>query len=186
MLAIPFLEEPLGGERAEVRDYAERDIPEILIAHQDDPRLHVVMGLDQPPSGAELGRMWELEPRQRTAGAGAHFTILQRGSALCRGQIAVQDLDWEHRRAELGVWVAPQSRGRGLASEALRLLGPWLLASCGLARLEILIEPDNHAMIAAARSAGFKFEGVLRGWLRDGASRVDVTCVSLIPLDLAR
>ena len=59
MPAFPELTEPLHGERVALRYAAERDIPEILIAHQDDPELHVRLGLVRPPSGAELGRRIE-------------------------------------------------------------------------------------------------------------------------------
>ena len=34
-------------------------------------------------------------------------------------------------------------------------------------RLEILTEPDNEAMIGAARAAGYREEGVLRGYRRE-------------------
>ena len=64
--------EPLGGRAVALRDYAERDIPEILIAHQDDPRLYVLAGEDRPPSGAELGRAAEREAAERAGRERAH------------------------------------------------------------------------------------------------------------------
>ena len=185
MPAFPDLAAPLRADGAELRFAAERDIPEILIAHQDDERLYVRLGLERPPSGAELGRRSETEAAQRAAGDGVRFTILQAGSDLCRGQLDVHRVDWDERRAEAGVWVAPQVRGRGLAAAALRLAGGYLFADCGLARLELLTEPDNVAMIAAARRAGLTEEGVLRAYLRERGRRVDVAVLSLLPADLA-
>ena len=60
MPSIPELDKPLD-RRASWRcaTAAERDIPEILIAYQDDPELHMRLGLERPPSGAELGRQME-------------------------------------------------------------------------------------------------------------------------------
>ena len=184
MPSFPDLVSPLGSEHVELRFAAERDIPEILIAHQDDPQLHVRLGLERPPSGAELGRRSEHEADERAAGNAVRFTIVEPGSDVCRGQLDVHRVDWDHRRAEAGIWVAPQYRGRGLAAAALPLAGGWLFATCGLARLELLTEPDNAAMIAAARRAGLTYEGVLRAYVRERGRRLDVAVLSLLPADL--
>ena len=48
MRPLPLLAEPLTDGQVVLRDYAERDIPEILIAHQDDPRMHLLTGEDRP------------------------------------------------------------------------------------------------------------------------------------------
>jgi RimJ/RimL family protein N-acetyltransferase len=182
--AFPDLSESLQGERACLRYAAERDIPEILIAHQDDPQLHARLGLVRPPSGAELGRRTEGEGVERDLGIGVRFTIVQPGNDVCVGQLDVHRVDWDNQRAELGVWVARALRGQGLATCALRLGGRWLLSACHLARVELLTEPDNVAMIAAAKAAGFVEEGLLRAYLRERGRRLDVTVLSLLPGDL--
>src|SRR5947209_12977951 len=110
MPSIPHLTEPLGNTQVRVRDAAERDIPEVLIAYQDDPELHVRIGEERPPSGAELGRRADTEDVDRAAGRGASFTILDATDDVCRGQIYLHSISWEDRRAELGVWLAPQAR----------------------------------------------------------------------------
>jgi RimJ/RimL family protein N-acetyltransferase len=184
MPGIPDLIEPLREGAVALRFGSERDIPEILIAHQDDPQLHQRLGEQRPPSGAELGRMAERGPAERAAGRRVTLTILQAGSDDCRGQIYVHPIDWDHDRAGLGIWVAPALRGTGLARRALGLAGRWLLEACRLERLEVMTESGNEAMIHATRAAGFVSEGVLRAYLRDGAQRVDVAVLSLLPGDL--
>ena len=184
MPRFPELTEPLSADRVWLRLSAERDIPEILIAYQDDPRLHLDLGERRPPSGAELGRREERAAAERAAGTFVGLTVVEPGCDVCVGQIYVHDLDWINARAELGMWLAPQARGRGLAAGALRLASEWLLGSCGLKRLEILTEPANLAMIAAARAAGYREEGVLRGYRREHDGRVDATIMSLLPADL--
>jgi RimJ/RimL family protein N-acetyltransferase len=162
MPSIPRLEQPIVGERVGVRLAAERDIPEVLIAHQDDPRLHARLGLHRPPSGAELGRQMELAESEREAGVRVRLTIVEPGSDECRGRISVHSIDWESGRAELGMWLAPRVRGRGLAPAALRLVVEWLFGDCGLERVELLTEPDNEPMLRAARAAGFIEQGMRR------------------------
>jgi RimJ/RimL family protein N-acetyltransferase len=183
MPSIPELERLLTDGRVELRDAAERDIPEILIAHQDDPALHERLGLRRSPTGADLGREMEEESGERAAGAGARLTILESGSDEFRGRVRVHHVDWGQARAELAVWVVPQARGRGLAAASLRLASRWLF-DCGLQRIGILTEPGNRAMLATARSAGFVEEGLLRRYYLDSGGRRDMISFSLLPADL--
>jgi RimJ/RimL family protein N-acetyltransferase len=191
MPSFPDLGLPLSARTAQLRLVAEGDIPEILIAHQDDPGLHEALRLERPPSGAELGRRVEHEAGERAAGAGVWLTILdgaeaagRAGAAVCRGQVEVRDVDWDHLRAGLSIWVAPADRGRGLGAGALALVGEWLLGVCRMMRVELLAPPDNQELARAATAAGFSAEGVLRGYLRERGRRIDTIVYSLIPGDL--
>ena len=186
MPAIPQLTEPLSDGHVSLRAGAERDIPEILIAYQDDPQLHVRLGEDRPPSGAELGRRAEHAPAALAAGTHMTLTILEPGSEHCRGQLYAQNFNWDHSRAELGIWLAPQARGKGLAVRALRLGAAWLFDVCKLERVALLTDPDNDAMIGAARAAGFVHEGVLRSYGRERGRRVDLVVLSLLAIELER
>jgi RimJ/RimL family protein N-acetyltransferase len=185
VVAFADLEQPLEGERIALRYGAERDIPEILIAHQDDPHLHARFGEPRPPSGAELGRESESGAARRAALEGAELTIVELGSDDCRGRITVRHIDQESSRAELRVWVAPQVRGRGYARDGLLLAARWLLGTCGFERIEVKTATDNEAMQRVAAAAGFVREGVLGGYWRDGrGGRLDAVSFSLLRSDL--
>jgi RimJ/RimL family protein N-acetyltransferase len=186
MPSIPELREALSDGEVALRPSAERDIPEVLIAYQDDPHMHERLGGDPPPSAAELGRRSERAEADRIAGTGITLAIVLPGRDDCVGEVRIHHLDWTNARAELGLWLAPQVRGRGLAPRALRLAARWLFDELGMQRIQLLTEPDNQAMIAAARSAGFQHEGVLRGYARERGRRVDVAVFSLLPTDLRR
>lgn len=185
MPSFPQLREPLADDVVSVRSAAERDIPEVLIAYQDDPTLHLRMGQTRPPSGAELGRRAERAEADRIAGRRLALTILDQGDDTCRGQIEVHNVDWDSARADLGIWVAPQRRGTGIGTRALTLASRWLLQDGGLQRVQLLTEPDNEPMIRCAQAAGFCCEGILRGYTRDHGRRVDNAVFSLVVRDLA-
>src|ERR1700761_9139897 len=116
MPSFPRFPEPLAGDGVALRLAAERDIPEILIAHQDDPELYRRLRLPRPPSGAELGRRTEIAEAERAAGARLWLTILEPGSDECCGQLDVQDAELHLGRADVQVWVSPARRRRGLGS----------------------------------------------------------------------
>lgn len=78
-------------------------------------------------------------------------------------------------RREIGYWTAPEARGRGLTSAAVRLLAdhalrPVAAGGLGLARVDWFAEVGNDGSRAVAERAGFVVEGVLRDYLptRDG------------------
>ncbi|HKT03033.1 MAG TPA: GNAT family N-acetyltransferase [Rugosimonospora sp.] len=76
--------------------------------------------------------------------------------------------------AEIGYWVAPWARGRGVATAATAALAGWGHQH-GLYRVELLAEAENWPSQRVAIAAGFRREGVRRagGRNRDG-SRVDL------------
>jgi len=185
----PFPDPPrtLADDTVALRLAAERDIPEVLIAHQDDRTLAERLGLSRPPSGAELGRRVEASAAERAAGTELWLTILAAGGGdECRGQLEAVDVDAAQGRATLTVWVAPRDRRRGLGSSALALAGRWLLTDCGLERVQLHADPAVEALRGAAQRAGFRSEGVLRGYLLgpDGRRR-DVEVFSLVAADVA-
>jgi RimJ/RimL family protein N-acetyltransferase len=183
MPRLPLLTETLRDGPVRLRDASSRDIPEVLIAYEDDREMHQRLFEERPPSGAALGRRAESHYADRAAGCRATLTVLADGSDTCVGQLSVHDLDWEHARGELSLWIAPGSRRRGLGSGSLRLACAWLFEHCALARLQVLVEPANVAMLRTSAQAGFRDEGVLRGHLRRRHVRLDVAVLSLLPAD---
>ena len=72
----------------------------------------------------------------------------------------------------LDLWE-PSDRGRGVGSEAVRLLTHHLFAGEGAHRVQATTDVDNAAMRRLLERCGFSFEGVLRGFmpLADGPPR---------------
>ena len=132
MPSFPRLDAPLSDCVVALRPSAERDIPEILIAYQDDRGLHRALGEDRPPSGAALGSRAERATDELRAGRVLTLTVLEQGSDVCRGEVRIADVDWEARRAVLRVWITPDLRGQGFAGRAHALASAWCSRECGL------------------------------------------------------
>ncbi len=137
MPSIPPPPDRIVDALVELRPIAEWDIPEVLIAHQDDPELHRRLGAAHPPTGAELGRQVEEEAARRHAGAAVSLTIVEPGGSDCRGRVEVDGIDWSRGGAEVRVWVIPQLRGRGYEQRAADLATRWLRESVGLDALSV-------------------------------------------------
>ncbi|MEZ3159382.1 GNAT family N-acetyltransferase [Microbacterium sp. BWT-B31] len=65
---------------------------------------------------------------------------------------------------EIGYWIAPWARRRGVLSEAADAVITWGFAAdgCGLARIEWRAVVGNAGSARAARALGFRYEGMLR------------------------
>ena len=64
---------------------------------------------------------------------------------------------------ELNYYVAPQYRGLGLATEAVRTLLDFGFRELGLLRVQARCAPDNPASEKVLRKIGMKFTGLLDG-----------------------
>jgi RimJ/RimL family protein N-acetyltransferase len=126
-----------------------------------DPEVLYFTRVPEPPS-ADFAETWlNRYESGREDGTREGFAIVDgRGEFL--GLALAPRLDREARTAELGYIVAPAARGRGVATEALRLLTKWAFEERGMLRLELLIGVENGASKRVAERSGYRREGVLR------------------------
>jgi ribosomal-protein-serine acetyltransferase len=64
---------------------------------------------------------------------------------------------------EIGCWLEPAGRGRGLITRAVRKLIDWAIVERGMYRVEWHCRPDNEASSNVAKRLGMSLDGVLRG-----------------------
>lgn len=127
----------------------------------DDPDLLRFTRIPEPvPPG--FARTWlERYEEARRDGTRESFAIVDEQGAFL-GLALAAAIDRDTRTAELGYVVAPGSRGRGVATEALRELTSWAFDELGMIRLELLISVENFASKKVAERCGYVREGVLR------------------------
>lgn len=108
------------------------------------------------------------------------------GDAYCGG-VGLHPVDWDHGRFEVGYWLRLAARGRGYATEAVRLVSRLAFGCLGAERVEIFVEPENVPSCQVAERAGFVLEGRLRRYLpaSDGTLR-DVNAYSVVREDWDR
>ncbi len=82
---------------------------------------------------------------------------------------------------QIGYWMDPAARGRGVATAAVRALCGWGFGVLGLGLIEWRAEVGNVASRRVAEKAGFGFEAVLRRRLVHRGTRVDAWVGSMVP-----
>jgi RimJ/RimL family protein N-acetyltransferase len=85
---------------------------------------------------------------------------------------------------EIGFWMAPWARGRGIMTDAVRLVSGWGFTNLGLGRIEWWANAGNHASRRVAQKAGFTMEGTVRARLLHRGERVDGWGAGLLPGEL--
>ena len=88
--------------------------------------------------------------------------------------------------AEIGYWMRPEGRGRGLMTRAVRLASAWAFDELGLAVISWYAVTGNDASRRVAEAAGYRVEGTLRLAAKHRGVRVDTWVGSVLPADLER
>lgn len=116
-------------------------------------------------------------------GSRAGFAILDGPGETFVGMIGFVALRLDDREGEIGYVVAPEARGRGVATRALSLMTAWGFAELGLARIELRAELANPASIRVAERCGYEREGILRNVHLKGQRRGDMAVYAQIAPD---
>ncbi len=101
-------------------------------------------------------------------GSAAPFLIVAADTAERLGAI---ELRLAGAASDVGYWLAPAARGRGLVTRALRLVVGWGHEEHGLDRVQLYTLLDNTRSQAVARRAGFRREGIVTGKIEDRDGR---------------
>jgi RimJ/RimL family protein N-acetyltransferase len=102
---------------------------------------------------------------------GRHFAIEVEGE-LAGGAGYEPCLDERSGTAEFGYWLGRRFWGRGIATEAARMLSDYLLRRGALRRLEAGVFAPNVASARVLEKCGFSLEGRLRALYVDRQGQV--------------
>jgi RimJ/RimL family protein N-acetyltransferase len=112
------------------------------------------------------------------------FGVFDARTGAYSGGVGLNHLVREYLYANLGYWVRTGSTGRGIASNATRLLARFGLEELGLQRIEIVAAVGNVASQRTAEKAGAVREGVLRKRLFLYGQPHDAVLYSIVTDDL--
>jgi RimJ/RimL family protein N-acetyltransferase len=181
MLRVPLLADDL----IRLREFRGDDVPGVAHACSD-PLTQMFTRVPFPYDEEDAREFISTAPARRMMGEAMDLAVASRDDDRLLGAVGLivdrHDVD----RAEIGYWVAPHERGRGVAGRALGLLSRWAVTDGGFARLDLQAALANGASIRVAERCGFVREATLRSaWYR-GSDRSDMALFSLLSSDVGR
>jgi RimJ/RimL family protein N-acetyltransferase len=168
----------LSSSEVVLRAGRPQDAVPLAAAFVDDPRMGVQLGHEEDPDERRMLERLAVAPDP--AGAFLQLVIADPLSDEALGVVVLHSLDDHHRRGEIGFYLVPAARGRGVATAAVRLAVDWLIDERGAERVEMTTTPDNERVFALAERLGFSHEGVLRARNLERGRRVDVVFFGLL------
>jgi RimJ/RimL family protein N-acetyltransferase len=152
-------------------------VEEMLI---DPDVLHFTRVPEPVPPG--FARTWiDRYEEARRNGTREAFAIVEDGRFL--GLALVVAINREEQSAELGYVISAPARGRGVATEALRLLTEWAFDQLDALRIELWIDVENEPSKRVAEHCGYVREGTLRSVYFKQGRRGDFEIWSRLPTD---
>ena len=159
----------------------EQHLTDVAVMFDDEGVLRYTRLPNPVPEGFE--RDWlAFYEEGRGEGTREAFAVVDETGAFL-GLALAFGYEPEGRQLELGYVVTPQARGRGVATEALRLLTKWALSELGALRIELRISADNPASKRVAENAGYRYEGTLRSFHFKQGIRMDFEIWSRLASD---
>ena len=134
----------------------------IVEACADARTQHWLISLPRPYSRDDALRYLEATRELAARCTGIVWCVADATSGVCLGAISLEGLGTYAPRGEIGYWAHPEARGRGVITEAVRLVTRHAELA-GLARsIAIRCAAENLASRHAATAAGYHEVGVLR------------------------
>ena len=96
------------------------------------------------------------------------------------GTVDFLNFDPLNNRAELGLFIAIDYRGKGLGRQALERLTTYAREHLGLRQLYVFIALDNEVCLQLFESYGYRRVGVLQSWVKRGNNYRDVALLQMI------
>ncbi|WP_442931105.1 GNAT family N-acetyltransferase [Micromonospora sp. NBC_00389] len=163
------LQQVVEAHGVRLRPFRAADTADVVAACADPLTQRFIPGMPAPYTEADA-RWWiDAGAPAVWTGGGAVYAVADPATDRLLGGVGLSNPVPARGQAEVGYWVRPAARGRGVAAAATRALSEHAFDT-GTVRLELLTDPENGPSQRVALAAGFHHEGVRRsaGARRDG------------------
>jgi len=187
-----WIETPtLQGSGVLLRRWRRSDAAAVVEACTDPVSRRWLGELPSPYGEAEAREFIQSRENNHAAGTALHLAAALDADGAAVGSFSLLGIGAGRGVAEVGYWVHPAARGRGVATEAVRLLVRHALVpiedgGLGLRRLVLFAATENAASRRVAEKNGFVGGGVRRASDRLGdGTWADLYSYDLLAGDLA-
>lgn len=167
----------LFGEKVILRavETADRDILKSLI---NDPEIEGQLGGKSFPVSDFTQENWikSLAQEQNVS----RYMVVSRESNETAGTIIMNDIDYVNGNAQIHIKLKPQFQGKGLGTDAIKLLVKYAFQELRLECIYAYIIDYNQASLKLVEACGFEIEGRLRKRIFKNGTFYDQYAVSIL------
>lgn len=159
----------LTGERTVLRPFTEADAA-VMAEIIEDPE--VLRFTDETSEEFTLERLRSWYGSRSAQPDRLDLAVTDRATGELVGEVVLYEWDPKARSCTFRTLVGPRGRGRGIGTEATRLIAAHGFEQLGLRRIQLEVYGHNARALRAYEKAGFVVEGVRReAELQDGEWR---------------
>jgi [ribosomal protein S5]-alanine N-acetyltransferase len=151
----------LAGDRVVLRPFAEPDLGRIAEACNDEATRHWLVSLPRPYTLRDADAFIEGTREMAAQRHGLGWCVADPVDDRCVGSVSLEGYANYALRGEIGYWAHPDSRGRRLIGEAVRLVSEYATGSGLVSFVQIRCAAGNLASRGVAEGAGYVQVGVL-------------------------
>lgn len=151
----------IKGPTVRLRPFTFKDEPAIVETCNDPTSRLWLAGLPSPYTQATARDYLHTCIWLAATGNKATWAVADPVTDQLLGNIAIMGLDGlDPASGEIGYWAHPAARGRGVMTEATRLVVDHAFRTMGLRRLSLMAATSNRPSNRVAQSSGFRLVGI--------------------------
>ncbi|GHI07577.1 acetyltransferase [Streptomyces cellostaticus] len=156
----------LTGQKTVLRPFTESDADTMWEIIEDPEVLHFTY---DPSNDLTLERVRSWYGSRASAPDRLDLAVTDLATGELVGEVVLHEWDPAMRSCMFRTLIGPRGRGRGLGTEAMRLIVGYGFEQLGLHRVQLEVYGDNNRARHVYEKVGFAVEGVRREALpRDG------------------
>jgi [ribosomal protein S5]-alanine N-acetyltransferase len=150
----------IPGRGVKLRAFLNSDVDRIVEACSDSRTSYWLISMPRPYRPENALAYLDATAELAARGAGLTWCIADPADGRCLGSISLDGLGGYSTRGEIGYWAHPDARGRGIATEAVRLVTAYAKDSGLATSLLIRCASSNMASRWVAERAGYREIGI--------------------------
>lgn len=157
----------LSTPRFELRQFTQADLENVFkgLSHPEVIKYYGIHFNSLEATQEQIDWYANLEKTE----TGIWWAIWEITSNIFCGGGGFNDLSKEHRKAELGFWLLPESWGKGIMQETMPVILNHAFTALNLHRIEGYVESSNENCKRAMKRLDFVHEGTMKDCeIKDG------------------
>jgi len=113
-------------------------------------------------------------------GEGIWWSICSAGDNAFYGAIGFNNFSKQHLKVEIGFWLLPEFWGKGIISDAIKLVSYYAFNSLKANRIEAFVESENINSSMVLLKTGFNYEGTMMKCEIKNSEFIDISIYAML------